>query len=101
MGWNAQVILQWSSVGALYDNEYYVVRIPYDPAGSLAEFWRKETSFRVPSNFSLSSVGYSDRHYNWSVQVMRCTENCDKVLDDNVRKGGYTTGSQSADGLFY
>ena len=82
-------------------NEYYVIRIPYDNAGGTAEFWRKETSFQVPPNFSSQDVGFTDRHYNWSVQVMRCTENCDKVLDDNVKKQGVAVGSKSVEGIFY
>jgi hypothetical protein len=100
-GWNAEVILQWSSVGALRANEYYVIRIPYDSAGNVAQFWRKETSFQVPSNFSGSKVGFLDRHYTWSVQVMRCTENCSQALDDNVKTQGVAAGNESVEGLFY
>lgn len=100
-GWNAQVILQWSSVGSLRENEYYVVRIPYDAAGNTAQFWRKETAFQVPPNFSQNNVGFSDRHYHWTVQVMRCTQNCDKALEDNVPKGGQPVGNVSQQGLFY
>ena len=100
-GWNAEVILVWSSVGALASDEFYVVRIPYDDAGGVAEFWRKETSFKVPSNFSGRAVGFADRHYNWTVQVMRCTGNCPSVTDDNVRKNGSATSARSAEGLFY
>jgi serine/threonine protein kinase len=100
-GWNADVTLQWQGVANLGGDEYYVVRIPYDSAGGVAEFWRKDTSFRVPPNFSLANVGFPDRHYNWTVQVMRCTANCDKVLDDNVRKQGSVAGGVSAPGTFY
>jgi hypothetical protein len=77
------------------------VRIPYDEAGGIAEFWRKETAFQVPPHFSSRNVGFSDRHYNWTVQVMRCTENCANVGDDNVRKGGQATSAASREGLFY
>jgi hypothetical protein len=100
-GWNAEVILEWASVGALRGDEYYVIRIPYDAAGGTAEFWRKETTFKVPPNFSGRDVGFGDRHYNWTVQTFRCTVNCDKTADDNVRKGGVTVGAQSAQGLFF
>jgi serine/threonine protein kinase len=100
-GWNAVVHLKWSRVEGLAENEYYVVRIPYDDAGGVAEFWRKETLFQVPSNFSLAEVGFPDRHYEWTVQVMRCTQNCDRVLDDNTRKTGIAVGSESESGLFY
>ena len=100
-GWNAEVVLQWTSVGNLDGDEYYVVRIPYDAAGNTAEFWRKETSFQVPPNFSGSEVGFADRHYHWTVQAMRCTQRCDAVQDDNVRKEGAAVGDPSAQGLFY
>jgi hypothetical protein len=100
-GWNAQVLLQWSPVGHLAANEYYVIRIPYDSAGGVAEFWRQDASFEVPANFSLAKVGFADRHYNWTVQVMHCTGNCDKIADDNAKKQGRAAGSISQEGLFY
>jgi len=100
-GWNAQVILQWSNVGPLGENEYYVVRIPYDPAGNTAEFWRKDTAFEVPAHFSQANVGFDDRHYHWTVQAMRCTSHCDQTLDDQVHKDGTAVGTESALGLFY
>jgi hypothetical protein len=88
-------------VRGLGRDEYYVVRIPYDDAGNSAEFWRSDTMFQVPSHFSRQDVGFADRHYHWTVQAMRCTSNCDKALDDNVRKEGYAVGSESAQGLFF
>jgi serine/threonine protein kinase len=100
-GWNAIVHLKWSRVEGLAENEYYVIRIPYDDTGGVAEFWRKETLFQVPSHFSLAEVGFPDRHYEWTVQVMRCTQSCDQVLDDNIRKTGIAVGSESESGLFY
>jgi len=100
-GWNAEVILRWAEVGWLAPDEYYVVRVPYDDVGGVAEFWRKETSLRVPANFSLAEVGFADRHYNWTVQVMHCTGNCDRALDDDVTKRGAAAGGVSAQGLFY
>jgi serine/threonine-protein kinase len=101
VGWNAEVILRWSAVEGVLEDDYYVVRIPYDVAGNVAEFWRKETSMRVPAIFSSSAVGFPARNYNWTVQVMRCTENCDRVVDDNVKKKGSAVGQKSATGLFY
>jgi hypothetical protein len=101
VGWNAEVILQWSSAGQLYADEYYVVRIPYDDSGGVAEFWRKETSMQAPPHFSRVDVGFADRHYNWTVQVMHCTKECDKATDDNARKEGYAVGNPSATGTFY
>jgi tRNA A-37 threonylcarbamoyl transferase component Bud32 len=103
-GYNTVVELVWSEVPGLDDDEYYVVSIPFNPAGEVAQFWRKETIFRVPPHFSrddLDGVGFDDRHYNWTVQVRRCTKNCDKALDDNVKKTGVAVGKRSAKGLFY
>ncbi len=101
VGWNAEVVLAWSGVGLLQQDEYYVVRIPYDRAGNVAEFWRRDTTFRVPSHFSTSEVGFLDRHYSWSVQVMECTESCDRVLDDGVRKRGEERSLPSEEWVFY
>jgi tetratricopeptide (TPR) repeat protein len=101
VGWGARVILSWSSAGPLAQDEYYVVRIPYDSVGGIAEFWRRETALELPSHFSLPNIGFADRHYNWSVQVMRCTGNCDWALDDNTKKQGVAVGAESATGLFY
>jgi hypothetical protein len=101
VGWNARVILRWSDVDGMQAGDYYVVRIPYDTEGNVAEFWRKETSMRVPAIFSSSTVGFPARNYNWTVQVMRCTENCDQVLEDSVKKQGVAVGQRSAIGLFY
>jgi serine/threonine-protein kinase len=100
-GWGAQVVLQWTSVGGLNPDEFYVVRIPYNQLGETAEFWRKDTAFDVPDHFSAPNVGFADRHYNWTVQVMRCTKNCAQAADDNVRKSGVAVGEKSTEGLFY
>jgi WD40 repeat protein/serine/threonine protein kinase len=104
VGWNAEVVLQWEPVGALQSDEYYVVRIPYDSAGGVAEFWTKDTSFRVPQNYSLKEVGFEDRHYDWTVQVLRCTAKCEKALDLDAKEQGVTgvaVGTQSASRMFY
>jgi serine/threonine-protein kinase len=101
VGWNARVDLRWSVVEGLREDEYYVVRIPYNQAGDVAEFWRQGTSLRLPSNLSLREVGFPDRHYNWTVQAMRCTEYCDQIANDTVKKGGVAVGSRSVIGLFY
>jgi hypothetical protein len=100
-GWDARVVLNWTAVSAIAPDEYYVVRIPYDAKGGVAEFWRQETRLQVPSNFSLASAGFPDRHYAWSVQVVRCTSRCAQVLDDGVRKGGITVGEESETHVFY
>jgi hypothetical protein len=100
-GWNDQVTLRWRSVGALARDEYYVVRIPYDDLGGVDEFWRKETFLEVPQNYSLRTAGFDDRHYDWSVQVMRCTDNCDLAGADDVKKQGVAAGEESRTRTFY
>jgi hypothetical protein len=100
-GWNATVELVWSETLVLDDDEYYVVSIPYNEAGEVAEFWRKSPKFLVPQNFSDRQTGFEDRHYNWYVQVKRCTQNCAQVQDDNVKKVGVPIGPRSLEGLFY
>ena len=101
VGWNADVILSWPDVEGMLPDEYYVVRIPYDDQGGVAEFWRQENSVRVPPTFSSRDVGFADRSYAWTVQVMRCTRNCARVLDDDAKKEGVAVGSQSAESIFY
>ena len=101
MGWNADVTLRWAAVPGLELGEYYVVRIPYDAIGGVAEFWRQETTLRLPPNFSRPEVGFLDRHYDWTVQVMLCHVNCYKVWDDQVAKEGVAVGDESEAGRFY
>jgi hypothetical protein len=101
VGWNAKVILNWSDVEGMQADEYYVVRIPYNDQGGVAEFWRQETLLEVPPAFSSREVGFLDRRYAWTVQVMRCAKNCARVLDDNAKKEGVAVGAKSAEGVFY
>jgi hypothetical protein len=101
VGWEAKVDLRWSEVAGLREDEYYVIRIPFDDAGGVAEFWRKGTTLRLPPQFSLASVGFEDRSYRWTVQTMRCVSNCDKIMVDEVRKQGSAVGQTSVEGLFY
>jgi hypothetical protein len=78
-----------------------VVSIPYDEAGGVAEFWRRETSLQLPPHLSRRDVGFTDYHYQWQVEIRRCTENCERVLDDDAHKQGVAVGRPSAKGLFY
>jgi hypothetical protein len=101
VGWHADVTLRWAPVEGLELGEYYVVRIPYDNVGGVAEFWREETSVRLPANLSQRDVGFPDRHYDWTVQVMHCLTNCYKVWDDQVSKEGEPVGDKSQPVRFY
>jgi hypothetical protein len=99
-GYNARVLLEWSEVRGLGPNDYYVVRVPYDDYGGIAEFWTKELCYRLPGHLSESTVGFRDRRYTWTVQVMRCTGNCDEVYNPNVTKQGSALGAASREGTF-
>lgn len=101
VGWEAKVDLRWSEVEGLREGEYYVIRIPFDNAGGVAEFWRKGTTLRLPPNFSLAEVGFEDRSYRWTVQTMLCQANCDRIVADEVEKRGSAVGDESREGLFY
>ena len=95
------MILRWSEVGGMRVDEYYVVRIVYNERREQAEFWRQDASLEVPERFSTSEFGFQDRHYEWSVQTMRCISNCRKALDDEYTKRGTAVGGTSKTGLFY
>ena len=99
-GYNDKVILEWSEVGTLGPNDYYVVRVPYDRYGGVAEFWTKELWHELPGHLSESKVGFTDRRYAWTVQVMQCTENCDEVYNPNIPKQGVALGPMSREGTF-
>jgi hypothetical protein len=92
------VILEWSDVGALRENDYYVVRMPFK--GGTAEFWRKTTFVKLPGNFSEERYKLQGRRYGWTVQVESCTENCDKIQDDDVKKEGTALSGRSAEAWF-
>jgi hypothetical protein len=101
VGWNANVVLRWAEVADIQPDEYYVVRVPYDDQGGVAEFWRQETFVQLPSTFSRRDVGFLDRRYGWTIQVMRCTRNCARALDDTATKTGVAVGAKSREGVFY
>ena len=69
------VLLNWSSVGLLGDDTWYVVRIwrdnsslPTPPAG-----WTRTTAWRIPASYQPAANASSHTFY-WSVTVMRVRE---------------------------
>lgn len=69
------VILNWTSVGLLGDDTWYVVRIwrddpsePTPPTG-----WTRTTAWRIPASFQ-PQAGAKSRRFWWSVTVMRLRE---------------------------
>jgi hypothetical protein len=100
-GQAADVILRWSDVGPLGADDYYVVRVPHDAEGGVAEFWLKETSLVLPDYLYQADYAFPDRGYRWTVHVMRCTKNCDPAADDDTLREGIPLGDESAEGMFY
>ncbi len=69
------VLLNWSSVGLLGDDTWYVVRIwrddpslPTPPAG-----WTRTTAWRIPSSYQ-PAANAASHTFHWSVTVMRVSE---------------------------
>ncbi len=69
------VLVNWSSVGLLGDDTWYVVRfwrddtaLPTPPSG-----WTRTTAWRIPASYRPAANASSHRFY-WSVTVMRVRE---------------------------
>jgi len=73
--YSAEIILQWSSVGTLPADAFYVITLAY-PHDSQTWYdetpWLKETSWRVSDHNYLPELS-NDGSFVWSVQVMRRT----------------------------
>ncbi len=69
------VILNWTSVGLLGNDTWYVVRVwrddPSEPAPSTG--WTRTTAWRIPASFQ-PQAGARSRRFWWSVTVMRLRE---------------------------
>ncbi|MDI7277691.1 MAG: hypothetical protein QME94_17065, partial [Anaerolineae bacterium] len=69
------VLLNWTSVGLLGDDTWYVVRIwrddPSEPTPSTG--WTRTTAWRIPASFQPQADAKSRRFW-WSVRVMRARE---------------------------
>lgn len=69
------IMLAWTSVGILGDDEYYLVHMRYmvdDEAVAEWSEWRKDTGWRVPSELQPPSEARSHL-FRWDVTVMRRT----------------------------
>jgi hypothetical protein len=61
--------LQWTGVGLLARDEWYVVRLEH--AGkAVHEEWTKANAWRVPAELRPDSAT-ADRRFTWGVAVMR------------------------------
>lgn len=73
-GGDAQITLQWESVGTLADDEWYAVSVTFTAAG-VAQYdgtWTKDSSWTLPAGL-YARAGQNERGFNWQVTVMRQT----------------------------
>ena len=93
----AEIVLQWSSVGALPADAYYVITLAY-PHGNETWYdetpWLKETSWRASEHDYLPELS-NDGSFVWSVRVMRLTGQ-----DAQGRPTGEPLGPSSAQRRF-
>lgn len=73
-GADSSVLLNWTSVGILQDDESYVVRVRLIQRGQAREVtaWVKATSWRLPDSLRPTTPGETYR-YEWDVTVQRQT----------------------------
>ena len=95
---NADVLLEWSSVGTLPEDAYYVVTLAY-PHGNQTWYdetpWLKETSWQADEHAYLPELS-NDGNFTWSVRVMLLTGE-----DERGRPSGVPLGVPSAQRAFY
>lgn len=73
-GSGATIILAWQPVGTLAADEWYSINIRFMAGGEphYSETWIKETSWQVWQELYYQA-GQNERHFEWSVVVMRQT----------------------------
>ncbi|HEX9117024.1 MAG TPA: LysM peptidoglycan-binding domain-containing protein [Anaerolineae bacterium] len=65
-----QVLLSWTSVGILADDEWYVVTVSAGKGGDLlTPYWTKDTSWRLPLDYRPASALAVP--FTWQVQIVR------------------------------
>ena len=72
----AATLLNWTSVGVLAADEYYVVRISTTRDGKTVteEGWTKATGWRLPESLLPTDKATTKAVYTWDVTVRRATE---------------------------
>jgi len=83
LGEGAAILLSWTSVGILSEDEWYVVHVHYTVDGKMRSVseWTQATSWHVPAAFySAEADSYL---YRWNVIVMRQTG----MKPDGTREG--------------
>ncbi|MFQ6015741.1 MAG: LysM peptidoglycan-binding domain-containing protein [Anaerolineae bacterium] len=71
-GPTARVVLNWTSVGILADDEWYVLRLRHPGDGELqtTSIWTKATSFRLPTDLYPPPAAKSHL-FKWDVTMVR------------------------------
>lgn len=70
LGAEADIVLNWASVGILSANQWYMVTFwPSDRPAELKKAWTRATSWRVPLDMYPGSSGPTE--YSWQVKVVR------------------------------
>lgn len=72
-GTRRPIMLSWSAVGELRDDEWYVLRLQYTADGDTEMFsaWTKATSWRVPASVYPSATDAAAHEFKWDVTVVR------------------------------
>jgi LysM repeat protein len=71
-GEEANILLNWTSVGLLEENEWYLLTVNYPSEDGLAthQEWTKGTSWRLPASLR-APEGTAEPRYEWIVVVVR------------------------------
>jgi murein DD-endopeptidase MepM/ murein hydrolase activator NlpD len=67
------ILLNWTSVGLLDDNTWYVVSIRREDQGEPSLGWTRTTAWRFPAS-EFPGTGAASNRFYWSVTVMRAVE---------------------------
>lgn len=73
-GGDAQIALQWESVGTLAEEEWYAVSVTFTAAG-VTQYdgtWTKDSSWILPAGL-YNRAGQNERGFSWQVTVMKQT----------------------------
>ncbi len=79
------ILLNWSSVGLLGDDTWYVVKIWTDDPNqpTPATGWTRTTAWRIPAS-SRPAADAASHTFHWTVTVMRASEGQDPVAVSEV-----------------
>lgn len=83
-GAEAVIVLNWTSVGILAEDEWYVLRMRRSGAyiQQLPAVWTKATSWRLPADLYIPDLA-RPQEFSWQVTILRQTD----VAEDGARSG--------------